>query len=70
MVQKLSYRLDRTITARDVVVCPPFTALRSVQTVIEADHSDLGAQDVHWQQSAPTLGPCRPGCCAAWGCAL
>ena len=43
MVQKLSYRLDYADYDRvDVVVCPPFTALRSVQTVIEADH--LGYQ--------------------------
>ncbi|MDK1011267.1 MAG: triose-phosphate isomerase, partial [Actinomycetota bacterium] len=38
MVQKLSYRLDHDDYERvDVVVCPPFTALRSAQTVIETD---------------------------------
>jgi triosephosphate isomerase len=48
-VQKLSYLLDRTDTDRvDVVVCPPFTALRSVQTLIDSDRLPygLGAQDV------------------------
>ena len=35
MVQKLSYRLDPADYDRvDVVVIPPFTALRSAQTVI------------------------------------
>ncbi len=39
MVQKLGYRLDPADYDRvEVVVCPPFTALRSVQTVIEADY--------------------------------
>ena len=38
MVQKLSYRLDHGDYDRvEVVVAPPFTSLRSVQTVIEAD---------------------------------
>jgi len=59
MVQKLSYRLDPEDHERvDVVVCPPYTALRSVQTVIEADHLriHLGAQDVHWEQAGAYTG--------------
>jgi len=37
--------------------------LRSVQTVIEADHLPirLGAQDVHWQQSGAYTGAVSPG---------
>jgi triosephosphate isomerase len=53
MVQKLSYRLDHSDYDRvEVVVAPPFTALRSVQTVIESDRLRivLGAQDVHWEE--------------------
>src|SRR5918995_7219068 len=49
-VQKLSYLLDRVDAERvEVVICPPFTALRSVQTLIESDRLPygLGAQDVH-----------------------
>jgi triosephosphate isomerase len=49
-VQKLSYLLDRKDAERvEVVICPPFTALRSVQTLIESDRLPygLGAQDVH-----------------------
>lgn len=64
MVQKLSYRLEPEDYERvDVVVCPPFTALRSVQTVIESDHLPirLGAQDVHWQESGAYTGAISPG---------
>jgi triosephosphate isomerase len=64
MVQKLSYRLEPDDYERvDVVVCPPFTALRSVQTVIESDHLPirLGAQDVHWQESGAYTGAISPG---------
>ena len=37
-VQKLSYLLDADDAERvEVVICPPFTALRSVQTLIDGD---------------------------------
>ncbi|HAX81414.1 MAG TPA: triose-phosphate isomerase [Actinobacteria bacterium] len=64
MVQKLSYRLETDDFERvEVAVCPPFTALRSVQTVIETDHLPirLGAQDVHWQESGAYTGAVSPG---------
>ncbi len=63
MVQKLSYRLDPGDHERvDVVVCPPFTALRSVQTVIEADNLQLilGAQNCHWEDSGAYTGEVGP----------
>jgi triosephosphate isomerase (TIM) len=49
-VQKLSYLLDRKDSDRvEVVICPSFTALRSVQTLIDSDRLPygLGAQDMH-----------------------
>lgn len=63
MVQKLSYRLNPADFDRvEVVVAPPFTALRSVQTVIEADHLQirLGAQNVHWEEKGPYTGEVSP----------
>src|SRR5262245_53987403 len=71
-VQKLSYLLDRDDADRvEVVVCPPFTALRSVQTLIDSDKLPygLGAQDVHPEDkgaftgevSAPMLVALRVG---------
>ena len=68
MVQKLSYRLDYADYQRvDVGVCPPFTALRSVQTVIETDHLQirLGAQNVFWEESGAYTGEIAPGMLAA-----
>lgn len=59
MIQKLSYRLDPHDYDRvEVVVAPPFTALRSAQTVIEADRMliELGAQHVHWEESGAYTG--------------
>jgi len=63
MVQKLSYRLDPSDYERvDVVVCPPFTSLRSVQTVIEVDHLTirLGAQNVDWHDKGAFTGEIAP----------
>jgi triosephosphate isomerase len=63
MVQKLSYRLDVSDYDRvEVVVCPPFTALRSVQTVIEADRLSLklGAQNVDPHESGAFTGEISP----------
>jgi triosephosphate isomerase len=68
MVQKLSYRLDVADYQRvDVAVCPPFTALRSAQTVIETDHLQirLGAQNVFWEESGAYTGEVAPAMLAA-----
>jgi triosephosphate isomerase len=62
-VQKLSYILDRDDLDRvEVVICPPFTALRSVQTLIDSDRLRfaLGAQDVHWEEKGAFTGEVAP----------
>lgn len=62
-VQKLSYLLDRRDTERvEVVICPPFTSLRSVQTLVESDKLPyaVGAQDVHWEEKGAYTGEISP----------
>src|SRR5450432_4169447 len=59
VVQKLSYRLDKKdFDDVDIVVCPAFTALRSVQTTLEGDRIDiaLGAQNCHWESHGAFTG--------------
>ena len=63
MIQKLAYRINVADFDRiEVVVAPPFTALRSVQTVIEADRYmiRLGAQNVFWEESGAFTGEVSP----------
>ncbi|MGA9596910.1 MAG: triose-phosphate isomerase [Acidimicrobiia bacterium] len=63
MVQKLSYRLESSDYGRvDVVVCPPLTALRSVQTVIETDRLELslGAQHCFYEEKGAFTGEVSP----------
>lgn len=58
-VQKLSYLLDPEDYDRvDVAVAPPFTSLRSVQTVIEMDGLPIriAAQNMHWEDSGAYTG--------------
>jgi len=58
-VQKLSYLLDRADADRvEVVICPAFTALRAVQTLIDSDRLPygLGAQNVHQEEKGAFTG--------------
>jgi triosephosphate isomerase len=62
-VQKLSYLLSKDdVEAVDVSVHPPFTDLRSVQTVLEADDIPvaLGAQNCHWEDKGAFTGEVSP----------
>ena len=59
VTQKLSYSLDdKDYDAVDVVVLPPFTDIRSVQTLIDGDRLRLtyGAQDVSPEASGAFTG--------------
>ena len=63
VVQKLAFSLDRGDHRRvDVSIHPAFTALRSVQTVLDADDIPiaLGAQDVHWENQGAFTGEVSP----------
>ena len=63
-VQKLSYVLSTNDhDAVDVSVHPPFTDLRSVQTVLESDEIPiaLGAQHCHWEDKGAFTGEVAPG---------
>ena len=62
-VQKLSYLLDRDDNERvEVVICPPFTAMRAVQTLIDGDRLPfgLGAQNVYPEERGAFTGEISP----------
>src|SRR5918993_1687286 len=62
-VQKLHYSLPKDVfDTVDVSVHPPFTDIRSVQTVIEADGLELllGAQHCHWGDTGAFTGEVSP----------
>ena len=64
LVQELSYQIDKDdLDAVDVSVHPPFTDLRTVQTVLDADRIPflLGAQHCHHEDSGAFTGEVAPG---------
>ena len=63
VVQKLSYRLNSDdYEVVDVVVCPPFTDLRTLQTLIDADKLKigLGAQNCYFEDQGAFTGEVSP----------
>lgn len=62
LVQELEERTSGMWDRVDIVVCPPFTALKSVSTVIELDRLGfgLGAQNVHWENEGAFTGEVSP----------
>jgi triosephosphate isomerase len=74
LVQKLAWTLSdkRHDYARaEVVVVPPFTDIRSVQTLVDGDRLSIryGAQDVSTQESGAYTGEISAGMLAKLGCA-
>jgi triosephosphate isomerase len=68
LVQQLSYRLEREdYDKTEVVVIPPATSLRSIQTVLEGDRLPigLGAQHCHHEDAGAFTGEVSPPMLAA-----
>jgi len=62
-VQKLNYLLTKDDFVNvDVSIHPPFTDIRSVQTLIETDRMEfsLGAQHCHWEDKGAFTGEVSP----------
>ncbi len=71
-VQKLSYLLDKDDAEKvDVVICGPFTTLRSLQVLIEGDRLQymLGAQNVYWEPKGAFTGEISAEMLSALKCA-
>ena len=71
LVQKLAFALNRKVFAAvEVVVLPPFTALRSVQTLVHGDKLRLqfGAQDISPHPDGAYTGDVSGRMLAKLGC--
>ena len=71
LVQKLAFSLtDKDFAAAEVVVLPPFTALRSVQTLITGDKLQIGygAQDISRHDQGAYTGEVSGPMLAKLGC--
>jgi triosephosphate isomerase len=71
LVQKLAFTLsNKDFDAVDVAVLPPFTALRSVQTLVDGDRLRIayGAQDISAHPSGAYTGEVSASMLAKLGC--
>jgi len=71
LVQKLAFALtEEDLNAVEVAVLPPFTDIRSVQTLVEGDHYDIayGAQDLSIHSSGAFTGEISGAMLAKLGC--
>ena len=71
LVQKLAFTLsDKDFDTVDVAVLPPFTALRSVQTLVDGDRLRIayGAQDISSHPSGAYTGEVSASMLAKLGC--
>jgi len=71
LTQQLAFRLtDKDYAATDIVVLPPFTALRSVQTLVQGDKLKLlyGAQDISPHEDGAYTGDVSGRMLAKLGC--
>jgi triosephosphate isomerase (TIM) len=71
LVQKLAFTLsDKDYNAADVAVLPPFTSLRSVQTLVWGDKLRIvyGAQDVSQRPNGAYTGDISASMLAKLGC--
>lgn len=63
LIQQLSYNYEKAYEGVDVVICPPFTALRSAQVTLQYENKSkilIGAQDVFWEASGAYTGAVSP----------
>lgn len=50
----------KDVAGREIVICPPYTALIAVAEVIRDSNIKLGAQDVHWEDKGAYTGEVSP----------
>jgi triosephosphate isomerase len=62
LTQEIGQRVSDLWDEVEIAVCPPFTALKSVSTVIELDRLPvkLGAQDCYWEDEGAYTGAIAP----------
>lgn len=67
LAKELRTNLDQ-ITNREIVICPPFTALSSVKNMLNGSNIHLGAQDMHWEKNGAYTGEISPLMLLDLGC--
>ncbi len=69
LINALKPLIDTATNTRDVVVCPPFTALAAAQQALAGSAIALGAQHMHAENEGAFTGEVAPGMLLTSGCA-
>ena len=48
------------VTKSEIVICPPFTTLAAVTSLVAGSNIQLGAQNVHWEKEGAFTGEIAP----------
>jgi triosephosphate isomerase (TIM) len=68
LVQKLLPLVADASATREVVLCPPFTALHVVRQALEGSSIALGAQNMHWEAAGAYTGEVSAPMLLTGGC--
>lgn len=49
------------VTGREILICPPYTALEQVSEIVKTGPVTLGAQNMHWESKGAFTGEVAPG---------
>lgn len=67
LVEQLA-ELTAGVTDREIVVCPPFTALYAVKSALKGSNIRLAAQNMHWDKQGAYTGEVSPAMLKDLGC--
>lgn len=63
-------QLVGTVSDRDIMIAPPFTALQSVSDAVSASAIRVGAQNLHWEQEGAYTGEVSGEMLKSAGCSF
>lgn len=67
MISELK-ELVKSVSDREVVICPPFTALESAVNAAKGSNVKIGAQNLYWEEKGAFTGEIAPGMIKDLGC--
>ncbi len=67
MISELK-ELVKGVSDREVVICPPFTALESAVNAAKGSNVKIGAQNLYWEEKGAFTGEIAPGMIKDLGC--
>ncbi len=68
LISAIKNELSKSETSTEVIVCPPFTSLESASTLLKGSSINLGAQNMHYEDSGAFTGEISAKMLKSVGC--